>query len=73
MNKLNKEQRREFVQLLWRLLINTYAARIEAYKGEPMQYLNERVQDDDAEVRTKLFMTKGEILLDYRLVNVAGR
>lgn len=72
-NKLNEEQRREFVRLLRRLLINTYAARIETYKGEPIQYLNERLQDGYAEVRTKLVMAKGEILLDYRLTNVAGR
>lgn len=72
-NKLNEEQRREFVPLLRRLLINTYAARIETYKGEPIQYLNERLQDGYAEVRTKLFIAKSEILLDYRLVSVAGR
>ena len=71
-NKLNEIQRQEFVELFQQLLANSYAGKIEGYSGERIQYLNERDEDDYAEVRTKLLSRKGEIPVDYRLLNKSG-
>ncbi len=67
--KLTDKQRQEFVDLFRTLLTNTYIDRIENYAGEQVQYLNERLQDGFAEVRTKIASGKAEYPMDYRLLN----
>lgn len=71
-NKLNDAQRQEFVDLFRQLLTNSYIGKIEGYSGEQIHYLNERLQDGYAEVRTKVSSGKTEIPLDYRLLNKSG-
>ena len=70
--KLDEKQRTEFVDLFRRLLTNSYADKVEGYSGEQVQYLNERLEGDYAEVRTKAVSGKAEIPLDYRLLNKGG-
>jgi phospholipid transport system substrate-binding protein len=70
--KLDEPARAEFVELFKRLLINSYADRVEGYSGEQVSYLNERHEGNYAEVRTKVASGKTEIPLDYRLVNKNG-
>ncbi len=70
--KLDEKQRAEFVDLFKRLLTNSYADKIEGYSGEQVHYLNERKEEDYAEVRTKITSGKAEIPLDYRLLNKGG-
>lgn len=70
--KMNEKQRQEFVDLFRTLLTNTYIGRIEAYSGEQIQYINERLQDGFAEVRTKVSSGKTEFPMDYRLLNKSG-
>lgn len=70
--KLNDTQRQEFVGLFRNLLTNTYIDRIEGYAGEQVLYLNERLQDSFAEVRTKISSGKAEYPMDYRLLNKSG-
>jgi phospholipid transport system substrate-binding protein len=70
--KLDEKQRAEFVDLFRRLLTNSYADKVEGYSGEQVQYLNERLEGDYAEVRTKATSGKAEIPLDYRLLNRGG-
>jgi phospholipid transport system substrate-binding protein len=70
--KLKDQERQEFVELFQRLLSNSYAGKIEGYSGEQVQYLNERLKDGYAEVKTKVTSGKAEIPLDYRLVSKAG-
>lgn len=70
--KLSEEQRKEFVDLFRTLLSRTYADKIEGYSGEQIQYLNERLQEGYAEVRTKVVSGKAEVPLDYRLMNLSG-
>ncbi len=67
--KLSDAERREFVELFTSLLTNTYADKITGFSGEQVQYLNERLEGDYAEVRTKIVSEKTEIPLDYRLLN----
>ena len=71
-NKLSDKERQEFVDQFKRLLSSSYADKIEGYSGEQVHYLNERLEADYAEVRTKVASDKTEIPLDYRLLNKSG-
>lgn len=68
-NTLSEKDKQEFVTLFKTLLTNSYADKIESYSGEGVQFINERVEKDYAEVRTKVLTGKVEIPLDYRLLN----
>lgn len=68
-NNLSDQEQQEFVGLFRTLLTNSYANKIETYSGEGVQYLNERMEKEYAEVRTKVLSGKTEIPLDYRLIN----
>ncbi|MGH7165837.1 MAG: MlaC/ttg2D family ABC transporter substrate-binding protein, partial [Nitrospiraceae bacterium] len=70
--ELNEVERKEFVELFQRLLSKSYAGKIEGYSGEQIQYLNERLAEGYAEVRTRIVSGKTEIPLDYRLLQIAG-
>ncbi len=70
---LTNEQRAEFVDLFKAFLSDRYAGKIEGYSGEQVEYLNERIQGQYAEVRTKLVSSKTAIPMDYRLINKAGK
>lgn len=71
-NSLSDQEKQEFVALFRTLLTNSYADKIETYSGEGVQYLNERMEKEYAEVRTKVLSGKTEIPLDYRLINKAN-
>ncbi len=66
---LSEKEKEEFVALFQTLLVNLYADKVEAYTGEGVKYINERTENDFAEVRTKVLTGKTEIPLDYRLLN----
>ncbi len=68
-NTLSDKEKQEFVALFQTLLTNSYSDKVETYSGEGVQYLNERMEKDFAEVRTKVLTGKTEIPLDYRLLN----
>ncbi len=70
--KLDEKERTEFVNLFMKLLTNSYADKVEGYSGEQVHYLNERLEGDYAEVRTRAISGKAEIPLDYRLLNKGG-
>ena len=71
-NTLPEKDKQEFVALFQTLLTNSYADKIESYSGEGVKYINERTENDYAEVRTKVLTGKVEIPLDYRLLNKGG-
>lgn len=68
-NQLSDQEKQEFVSLFRTLLTNSYAEKVETYSGEGVQYLNERIEKEYGEVRTKVLSGKTEIPLDYRLIN----
>lgn len=70
--KLSDKEREEFVGLFKNLLIGSYADKVESYSGEPVQYVNERIEKEYGEVRTKVMLGQAEIPLDYRMINRAG-
>ena len=70
--KLDSTQQEEFVALFQSFLSNSYAGNIDGYSGQKVQYLKERHKGNFAEVQTKVVSSKGELPLDYRLLNKNG-
>jgi len=70
--KLDSSQQKEFVALFQSFLSNSYAGNIDGYSGQKVQYLKERHKGNFAEVQTKVVSSKGELPLDYRMLNKNG-
>lgn len=67
-------EKKEFVSLFETLLENSYADKIESYNQEKIVYINERIDGEYAEVRSKVVTAKrDEYSLDYRLMKKGGR
>jgi phospholipid transport system substrate-binding protein len=61
-------EREEFVRLFTDLIARTYIGKIDRYAGEPIAYLGERVDGDEASVRSQVVTAKGsQIPVEYRL------
>ena len=64
----------EFVRLFTNLVANAYMGKIEQYTGEPIQYADERVDGNEATVRSRVVTKKGsEIAIEYRLYRPTDR
>lgn len=62
------EERKEFVDLFTDLLERAYIDRVEGYTGEQILYLNETVDGNYSEVRTKIVTKRNqEIPISYRM------
>jgi phospholipid transport system substrate-binding protein len=73
-NSRTPEEKKQFSELFANLLENSYAAKIESYNNEKIVYLNEIVDADYAEVKSKVVTAKrDEFTLDYRLHNGNGK
>jgi phospholipid transport system substrate-binding protein len=67
------EEQKEFVKLFTDLLETAYLDKIESYNGEKVQYLNEKQDENFAQVDTKIIDNKGkEYSINYRLQNEGG-
>jgi phospholipid transport system substrate-binding protein len=67
-------EKEEFVRLFTSLIANAYMGKIEQYTGEPITYEAERVDGDEASVRSRVVTPKGsEVGLEYRLYRTADR
>jgi phospholipid transport system substrate-binding protein len=63
------EERREFVAVFQELLENSYAGKIEGYKGEKIVYGKEALDLPYAEVRTRIVNSRGEeFSVNYRVL-----
>jgi phospholipid transport system substrate-binding protein len=72
--KLNSSQKSELTGLFMTLLENSYASKIESYNNEKVVYHKELLDNDYAEVKTKIITTKrDEYSADYRLTNENGK
>jgi phospholipid transport system substrate-binding protein len=61
-------EQKEFVRLFGSLIANAYMGRIEQYAGEPIEYVGERIEGDDARVQSRVVTPKGsEVPIEYRL------
>lgn len=65
---ISVEKQQEFVALFQQFLSQSYVGNIDGYSGEQVEYLNERLKGDFAEVQTKVVSPKVQIPLDYRLL-----
>ena len=71
--KLSPKEQDEFVQLFTDLLERAYIDQIESYSDQKVVYTKETVDQDYAEVQSKLLSSKGEeFSLNYR-VHLAGK
>lgn len=67
-------ERVEFVRLFTSLVANAYMGKIEQYTGEPITYQSERVDGDEASVRSRVVTPKGsEVGIEYRLYRAGER
>jgi len=72
--RLSSNQQREFVAVFTDLLEKTYAKNIDLYDGQKVAYIGETIDQDYAEVRTKLLGKKGESYsVDYKLLRTGGK
>jgi phospholipid transport system substrate-binding protein len=63
------EERREFVAVFQELLENSYAGKIEGYKGEKIVYGKEALDLPYAEVKTRIVNSRGEeFSVNYRVL-----
>lgn len=70
--QLNEEERQEFIRLYAQLLRDTYSSRFDRYSDEKVEFLQETLQGDYAEVRTRLTSSKFNLDVDYRMLQRAG-
>lgn len=67
-NQRTEEEKAAFVDLFGRLLERTYLDKVEGYSGEKVNYLDEGIDGDYAEVKVQILTTKNEeIGVEYRL------
>lgn len=71
-SQLNDEEKQEFVRLYAQLLRDTYSSRFDRYSDEKVEFLQETLQGDYAEVRTRLTSSKFSLDVDYRMLQRAG-
>ncbi|HET8531561.1 MAG TPA: ABC transporter substrate-binding protein [Methylomirabilota bacterium] len=64
-------ERDEFVRLFTDLIARSYIGKIDRYAGEAIAYTGERVEGDEASVRSQVVTAKGsQIPVEYRLHRV---
>lgn len=67
--KLSPEQRQEFTDLFGLLMENSYAARIESYRDEKIEYVDEKIKKKKyALVKTLIVRKSDSIPVDYKLI-----
>jgi len=72
--RLDPRQQKEFVAVFTELLEKTYAKNIDLYDGQKVSYIGETIDQEYAEVNTKLTGKKGESYsVAYKLHLVDGR
>jgi len=61
-------EREEFTQLFTDLIARTYIGKIDRYAGESIAYVGERVDGEEASVRSQVVTAKGsQIPVEYRM------
>ncbi len=67
-------ERQEFIGLFSTLIATAYMGKIEQYAGEPITYVGERVNGDEAAVQSRVVTPKGsEVGIEYRMYRADGR
>ena len=67
-------EKKQFAELFATLLENSYAGKIESYNNEKIVYIKENVEDEYAEIKSKVVTAnRDEFTLDYRLFKHNGK
>jgi phospholipid transport system substrate-binding protein len=66
------QERQEFIALFKSLLENSYANKLEAYRDEKINYLDEIIKGEYALVKTEVVRRSSTIGVDYKLINENG-
>jgi len=70
---LTPQQRQEFTNLFGLLMENSYASRIESYRDEEIQYIDEKIkQEKYALVKTLIVRKSDSIPVDYKLIKTGA-
>ncbi len=71
--RVNPREQQDFLTLFTQLLEQSYVSNIESYSGEKILYGREIVDQDFAEVDTKIITNKGEeFTVNYKLHDLNG-
>ncbi len=63
--QLDEQQRVEFERLFTKLLQNAYVDKIDEYAGQKVEFLQQRIKDDRAEVQTMLVDKSKSVPVSY--------
>ena len=66
------QERREFIALFKSLLENSYANKLEAYRDEKINYLDEIIKGKYALIKTEVVRRSSTIAVDYKLIEENG-
>ena len=66
------QERREFIVLFKSLLENSYASKLEAYRDEKINYLDEIIKGKYALIKTEVVRRSSTIRVDYKLIQENG-
>ena len=66
------QERQEFIRLFKSLLENSYASKLEAYRDEEINYLDEIIKGKYALVKTEVVRKSSTIGVDYKLIQKNG-
>ena len=66
------QERQEFIALFKSLLENSYASKLEAYRDEKINYLDEIIKGEYALVKTEVVRKSTTIGVDYKLIRENG-
>jgi phospholipid transport system substrate-binding protein len=67
-------EREEFVRLFRELMARAYMGKLDRYSGEPMRWVGERIEGDQAVVASEVVTPKGtRVPVEYRLHRVSDR
>lgn len=66
--KTAPEDREKFAELFPELLEATYIGRIDAYTGERVKYVNEKVEDKQAVIDTLVITKNADIPVQYKMI-----
>ena len=66
------QERQEFIALFKSLLENSYANKLEAYRDEKINYLDEIIKGKYALVKTQVVRRSSTIKVDYKLIQENG-
>ena len=73
-NVRSPAEKKQFAELFATLLENSYAGKIESYNNEKIIYIKEIVEDEYAEIKSKVVTAaRDEFTLDYRLFKHEGK